>query len=325
MAEGDPGDRIGGGADHAVGEAGGAVRDERVIQEVERLERDGRPAADIGRRVGIRPVEERQERVLHQALGHQVDAAVIRGIDRLEGVVLGPVPVFNSGKWVPARPGGVEASGDGEHGVADRFGVEPTAGEAPEQAVAGIEGGIAGVGVAGELVGRREHDLPMDCLDRPSSGDEPGREPVEQLRVGRRLAADAEIRGRGDDPAAEMVLPCGIRLTHHPGRERMTGAGQPARQLVCGPLLPDAIDGGASPDKKANRGTPCGTTGPEFSGGSPPASAGAARRSACRRSRRRRAREAGRQGCALQAGLLGLQVSQSSLRCRILGGLQRGG
>ena len=80
----------------------------------------------------------------------------------------------------------------------------------------------------------------MHGLDRPAAGDEPGREPVEQLGMARRLAADAEVRRRRDDPPAEVVLPDPV--DHHPGRQRMIGPGQPVRQLEpaarCRPQRP---------------------------------------------------------------------------------------
>ncbi len=110
---------------------------ERIVQEVERLERHRRPGADVGRGVGVGAVEDRQERVLHQALGHQVDAAVVRRIDRLERVVLGPVPVLDRRERVAAGPAGVEPAGDGQHGVADRLGVEPRRGNRQSQRSSG--------------------------------------------------------------------------------------------------------------------------------------------------------------------------------------------
>ena len=55
----------------------------------------------------------------------------------------------------------------------------------------------------------------MDRLDRPAAGDEPGGEPVEQLGMSRRLAAEPEIGRRGDDPPAEVVLPDPV--DHHAG------------------------------------------------------------------------------------------------------------
>ena len=45
--------------------------------------------------------------------------------------------------------------GDGQHGVADRLGVEPLPREAPEPAIVGIERGVARVEIARELVGLR--------------------------------------------------------------------------------------------------------------------------------------------------------------------------
>ena len=54
-------------------------------------------------------------------------------------------------------------------------------------------------------------------------------QPVEQFRMRRPFAAEAEIARRGDDALAEMVLPEAI--DHHAGRERMLRAGDPPGQF----------------------------------------------------------------------------------------------
>ena len=69
----------------------------------------------------------------------------------------------------------------------------------------------------------------MERLQRPAILDEPGREPVEQLRVRRELAQPAEIVDRTDQALAEMPAPDAIH--DHPGRERVPRAGQPSGQL----------------------------------------------------------------------------------------------
>ena len=83
--------------------------------------------------------------------------------------------------------------------------------------------------IARELVGLGEHDLAVDRLDRPAGGDEPGGEPVEQLGMGRRFAAEPEVGRRGDDPPAEVVLPDPV--DHDARRQGIVGLSQPLRQL----------------------------------------------------------------------------------------------
>ena len=141
-------------------------------------------------------------------------------------------------------------------------------GKPPEPAIVGIERGIARVEIARELIGLREHDLAVDRLDRPAAGDEPGGEPVEQLGMTRRLAAEPEVGRRGDDSPAEVVLPDPV--DHHAGRQgiaRAESASAPARAARCSC---DGTGGGGSPSRNANRGTPRGTTSPGLAGIAPP-------------------------------------------------------
>ena len=95
----------------------------------------------------------------------------------------------------------------------------------------------------------------QSLTDQPLAINRRG-EPVEQLGMARRFASDAEVRGRRDDPPAEMVLPDAIG--HHPGRQRMVGPRDPLGQFeTAARLARDGVGRGASP-RNSKRGTPRG-------------------------------------------------------------------
>ena len=102
---------------------------------------------------------------------------------------------------------GPERAGDGQERVAHRLEIEPLAIEPPQQAVFGVAREPGGPRLAPLLIGAREHDPPVQCLDRPAGGDEFAGQIVEQLGMGRRVAAQAEVAGRADQSLAEMPQP----------------------------------------------------------------------------------------------------------------------
>ena len=79
-------------ASSRVGELLRLLVDERVVHQVQRLQRRRAGDAAVGAGVGVGAVEERQERVPLDALRHQVDAAAVGVVDGLERVVLREVP-----------------------------------------------------------------------------------------------------------------------------------------------------------------------------------------------------------------------------------------
>src|ERR1043165_6224044 len=78
-------------------------------------------------------------------------------------------------------------------------------------------------------VGRTQHDEPVHRFEGPTALDEARREMIEQFRMRGWLAAHAEIVGRGDETATEMILPEAVG--HHAGGERVIGPGQPLREF----------------------------------------------------------------------------------------------
>ena len=130
---------------------------------------------------------------------------------------------------MPLAPRAVEPATDGQDRVADLFGGKPAALEADIQAPRiGGRGPVVGPG-RGLLPGGAGENLAVDRLHRPAAADEVGGEPVEQFRMRRPPAADAEIVRRGDEAAAEVMLPDPV--DHHSRREGMIGARQPLGQF----------------------------------------------------------------------------------------------
>ena len=76
--------------------------------------------------------------------------------------------------------------------------------------------------VAPLLIGTGKHDPPVQRLDGPARGDKFTRQVIEQFGMTGRIAAHAEIAGRGDKPFAEMPLP--DTVDQHPGRQWVPGS-----------------------------------------------------------------------------------------------------
>src|SRR4051794_5719803 len=72
------------------GQCGGLLPDERIVHQEERLERYRRTRAHVGGGVGVRTVEDRKVRVLHQPLSNQVHRPTIARVSCLEWIVLRP-------------------------------------------------------------------------------------------------------------------------------------------------------------------------------------------------------------------------------------------
>src|SRR5262249_11338215 len=102
-----------------------------------------------------------------ETLRHEVNRAMIGWINFFERRVLRPGPFIKWGKRMWSRPGAVETTTDRQRRVADGLGVEPAAVVAPIKAIAWIGGRTAGIGVAGQAVGLRVENQPMDRFHRP--------------------------------------------------------------------------------------------------------------------------------------------------------------
>ena len=120
-----------------AGESLGLLVDERVVHEEQRLGRHRRDGPLRGAGVRVGPVEEGEERVTADALGHQVDAPPGRRIDGAERGMLGERRADRRER-VGSAGRAIEAAAEHQDRVADRLGLEPAAGEPPEQLVGGI-------------------------------------------------------------------------------------------------------------------------------------------------------------------------------------------
>src|SRR5207249_2039542 len=94
-----------------------------------------------GGRVRVRPVKDLQERLLLDPLLHQINAAAIRIIGGDKGSMLRIAPLRLRWKRMRTAHGWVEPAADGEHGVAELFGIEAAAVEFPEQIIVRISSG----------------------------------------------------------------------------------------------------------------------------------------------------------------------------------------
>ena len=122
-----------------------------------------------------------------------------------------------------------------EQRIADGLGVESASAEAPDESVFRVREVGFLVVLAGLLVRARQHDSPMQGLDRPTVGDEPGGKPIEQVGVARRPALLAEVVGRGDQTSAEVMLPDAI--DHHARKQGVFRVGHPVGQLAAAALF----------------------------------------------------------------------------------------
>ena len=100
------------------GKAFRLIVNERVVEQVESLQRGGARSARRGAGAGVGSVEDREVRVTLDALRHQIDAAVVRIVDRLERFVLGEVPVLLRRKRMRAAWSGFELAAQHEQCVA---------------------------------------------------------------------------------------------------------------------------------------------------------------------------------------------------------------
>ena len=118
-------------------------------------------------------------------------------------------------RW--AADGDIEAAGDGEHRIVERLEFEATTVLLPEQAIFRV-GTEAVVAVEARLAVRcGVRDLPVECLHAPTVRHEFRCQPVEEFGVRRRVATEAEVAGRVDQPAAEVVHPNAV--DEHAGGE----------------------------------------------------------------------------------------------------------
>ncbi len=150
-------------------------------------------------------------------------------------------------------PSGLEAAGHREQGVADGFGLEPTAVHPPEQAILRVRGGPLGIAAGTLLVGRRQHDEPVHLLDGPARRDEARGQEIQQFGVRGPVASRAEVVGGADQSLAEVVLPDPV--DHHPRRQGMVG--RVNQSASCRRPLPSVIPAGCPPVR--TRGKPRGT------------------------------------------------------------------
>ena len=106
---------------------------------------------------------------------------------------------------------------------------------APEQPVLMIGRGGFRIGPAAQSIGPAKYQGSDEPSLRPSPGNEPSRQVIEQLGMGRPRSGQPKIIDRADDPLAEQLLPDAI--DNDPRRERIVVVSDPVSQLAP-PALP---------------------------------------------------------------------------------------
>ena len=126
---------------------------------------------------------------------------------------------------------GQHRAGHGQQRVAHGLGVEPPRILAPEQEVLGIRGAARGVVERPLPIRRGAEDHPMQRLERSACGEQLRRQRIEQLRMTRTDAAEAEIIGRGHEPPPEVMVP--EPVDDHSRGQRVLGRRHPGRQSAA--------------------------------------------------------------------------------------------
>ena len=203
------------------------------MHQVERLTRLHGVEAGLAAGVGFREVEAGELRWNQAALDVDVDAAAAGRQGRGGGCVpavardaLGVEDLVGElGVHARAADQQVELAADGERRVADLLRREPPRVEPPEEVVGRIDPGRVGVERRRHAVSVRVDDQPVQRLEPPFMSDQPAREPIEELGVGRGRAELAEVVRAADDAPAEVVLPHAVG--DHAGRELIVGRRDP--------------------------------------------------------------------------------------------------
>ena len=230
--------------DRDLGEAAGRLDELDVVQGHEGLQRGVRPFAVDGALLARRRVEGLHRRRRGRALPEGVEAApVVRlapfGDVDLRVALLHGHDLPDAGRLVGFHALSAPLRGQQPRGrqrqVADHLAVHPEARPPGKQAIVRVLLQLhrrRGRGLA--VRGGRHHE-PEEGLHVPSRLAELDRQPVEQLRVRRRLPGDAEFSRGGNEALSEDLRPEAVDVDAC--RERMV--------RVCQPLgQPEPVGGG---------------------------------------------------------------------------------
>ena len=150
--------------------------------------------------------------------------------------------VAGAGTGAGAKHHGIESATRVQNRIAQRFGFQSAAGESGPQSIVRIDLRLAFAdSVRGLLIGRRGEDQFVQVLQTPTATHELGGQPIEQFGMGRLFAGGAEVRRRGHQSPAKVVMP--NTIDDHSGGQRVVGEAihlanaSPAR-LVAVPVDP---------------------------------------------------------------------------------------
>ena len=213
----------------------GRFAGEGAVEQRERLGGDRRHRPARAARVGVGAVERLEERIPQVAPDEDVEAAPVPVPSRGETGQTAPLLLSlvssagSSGKTDGPPMAGLSEPETRKQRVADRLAVEPLPILAAEEQGSRDPQPWPSRSVTDDWPIRRAgDDQPVHRLQAPASADQLGGQPVQQLGVRRLFAHRAEVAGRGDESAAEMMLP--EPVDDHPRGQRVFGADQPVRQ-----------------------------------------------------------------------------------------------
>ena len=232
----------------AKGQSLGHFEEDRIIEQVQGLKRRvGTAPAALGH-VPFLQVEVREERVWRRALEVNVDTPPIPvaagAFGPLDGTPVAQVSDTLGLVWTHAGTAhlGVQQSGNRKCRVTQRLGGQAQANLPGEKPVRGVL--VAQVVPRDRRlpVGRGGRDQAVDVLHPPTRVDELRRQPVQQLRMRRGFAPQAEVVGSRDEARAEVFLPDPV--DRDAGSQRIIPRYEPAGQVQAVGLRARGLDRG---------------------------------------------------------------------------------
>ena len=245
------------------GELGRLGMDEGIIEKEQSLGGDRGGPSCRGAGIGVRPIKQREKWVALDALGHQVDAALMVVIDGTEWTMLSEAPAGRNREWVLPTGCRIKFATHLQNGIPYFLGTEAAAGKwgevvgvLPIGAQPGLpaiprpapwsHGTVVGWSIPGGTareqfpcpglppatlltIGCTEQNPSMHGLHRPPAAHKLGGKIIQQTGIGRALAANAEVIRGFHQPLTKVVLPDSI--DHDPGGQWVGGIGQPRGQF----------------------------------------------------------------------------------------------
>ena len=201
----------------------GLIDNERIVQQGERLRRHIGGIAISPRHRGIREVEGFKKARALVTRDFQVNAASSVAVERAL-IELSIVLRFLAMRLDARRTGWVQAAGNRENGIANRFAFEAAHRIMREQPVQRVVLSAHRLRPARLLKRLRKHQKTNLLFDGPAFTNKARRKVIEQLGIRGRLAVGSEVVRSGNDAAPEHIEPDAIG--HHTRGKRIWAHGQ---------------------------------------------------------------------------------------------------